>query len=322
MAITSKQDLIDYCLRRLGHPVIEINVDEEQLSERVDDAIAYWQEYHFDGSQRTYFRALVTASTLTLSAANANSFSVTEKITGETSGATAEVYKIRDSTTLELKRTDGTFVDGETITGAESGASYSLASTDAFVLGTWDKQYFDIADNIMSVVRVFNIGPSTGNTSPRSIFDVVYQFRLSDMYNLISSDLVYYTQMKQHLSLLDMILPSERTVRFNRRMNRLHMDCNWYEVFTPGTYILAECHAIVDPDVYTEAYNDMFLKRYATALIKRQWGANMSKFEGVRLPGGVTLNGGKIYQEADAEIQKIEDEMRLMYELPANFFVG
>jgi hypothetical protein len=242
-------------------------------------------------------------------------------IVGSTSGATAEAYASDGTNKLVLKRTVGTFVAGETVTQPGSGATATV-DTNGFTLGNWDTQYFEISDAVTGVVRVFSIGPANIGSSPRNIFDVVYQFRLTDMYDLMSSDMIYYTQVKTHLQMLEMILPGQRSIRFNRKMNRLYVDCNWYETFVPGNYVVAECYRILDPAQFSEVYNDMFLKRYATALIKRQWGENMKKFGGIQLPGCVTLNGKEIYDEAMEEIAKIETEMQDRFELPVDFMVG
>lgn len=322
MPIASREGLKDYCLRRLGHPVIEINVDDDQVEDRIQDAIEFWQEYHFDGVEKIYLKAQVIASTLTLEGTSAQLFIRGEKIRGATSGATSEVYEIEGTNKLVLKGTQGTFQNGETITGGSSGVSASAAASNAFVLGNWDTQYFEISDAVTGITRIFSIGPSTTGTNPRNIFDVVYQFRLTDMYDLLSTDLVYYSQVKQHLQTLEMLLPGERNIRFNRKMNRLYVDVNWMETFTPGSYIVAECFRILDPEQFVEVYNDLFLKRYATALVKRQWGENMKKFEGMQLPGGVKMNGQQIYDEAIKEIEQIEQEMQNRYELPVDFMLG
>jgi hypothetical protein len=322
MPITTRQELKDYCLRRLGYPVIEINVDEDQVEDRIQDALEFWNEYHFDGVEKVYLKAQVVASTLKLQGTNAPLFKRGEKITGQTSGATSEVYGVEGLNVLTLKATNGTFVNNEVITGQTSGVSALSSTANAFTLGNWDSQYFEISDAVTGVTRIFSVGPSTSNTSPRNIFDVVYQFRLTDMYDLLSTDLIYYAQVKQHLQTLEMLLPGERNIRFNRKMNRLYVDVNWLETFIPGSYVVAECHRILDPDQFAEVYNDMFLKRYATALIKRQWGENMKKFAGIQLPGGVTLNGKEIYDEAMTEITDIEKEMQSRYELPVDLMVG
>jgi hypothetical protein len=322
MPISTRQELKDYCLRRLGYPVIEINVDDDQVEDRIQDAIEFWQEYHFDGVEKIYLKAQVTASKVKIQGINAQLFAKGETITGATSGATAEVYEISGLNELTLKGTDGTFANNEVITGDQSGFSASTLTTNAFTQGNWDSQYFDISDAVTGVTRVFAIGPANVGSSPRNIFDVVYQFRLTDLYDLMSSDLIYYSQVKTHLQTLEMLLPGERNIRFNRKMNRLYVDVNWLETFIPGNYIVAECHRILNPETWTEVYNDIFLKRYATALIKRQWGNNMKKFGGIQLPGGVTLNGKEVYDEAEQEILKIEEEMQSRYELPIDFMCG
>lgn len=321
MPLTNRQELKDYCLRRLGFPVIEINVDDDQLEDRIEDAIEFWQEYHFDGVERMYMKAEVTASTLKIVETTAASFIVGELITGATSGATAVVEIVIDASNMQVKSPVGTFIDAEIITG-ETSAIAATVATAGYFWGTFDKQYFDVAEGITGIAKVFPIGPANASMSPRNIFDVVYQFRLSDMHNLLSSDLIYYSQVKTHLQLMEMLLPGDRSVRFNRKMNRLYVDVNWHEVFSPGAWIVAECFRILDPNQWTEVYNDLFLKRYATALIKRQWAINMKKFEGIKLPGGVELNGQVMFDEATAEIKQIEDEMQLRFELPVDFQVG
>lgn len=323
MAITTRAGLIDYCLRRLGSPVIEINVDDDQVSDRIDDALQFWSEYHFDGTERIYLKAQVAASTLTFAEAVADGYIHNELILGQTSGATARVYQILDGNTImQLSHTVGTFADSEIVTGASSGFSGVLTSSEAFVIGNWDLGYFETTDAITGVVRIFPVGTGNSGGSVNNIFDVVYQFRLTDMYDLLSSDLTYYAQMKQHLETLDMILPGQRTVRFNRKQNRVHIDVDWYTVFSPGMYIVAECFAIINPADFSKVYDDMFLKRYSTALIKRQWSENLIKFVGIQLPGGVTLNGDKLYEQAIGEIESLENEMQNRFELPPIFMVG
>ena len=142
------------------------------------------------------------------------------------------------------------------------------------------------------------------------------------MYNLLSADISYYYQMKQYLETLNTIFPGDRTFRFNRKSDKLYIDMNWFDQLLPGYYLVIELFTFVDPETVTKVYNDYFLKKYATALIKRQWGANLSKFSGVQLPGGVALNGDKIYDQAIDEIAKLEDEIQNRFEEPSAFFVG
>lgn len=322
MAISSRQGLVDYCLRRLGFPVIEINVDDDQVSDRIDDALQYFQEYHFDGVERVYLQHQVTTATLKFTGLSAPSFTVGETLIGDTSGASCKVYSIA-STTVTITKVQGTFVAGENLTGQESGYSRTLASTNFYTPGDMQNGEISISDAVIGVIRVLPInGASSGSQNANNMFDLVYQFRLNDMYNLLSADMIYYTQMKQYLSMLDMLLVGDRSFSFNRKTDTLKVHCNWEDVFEPGDFVLVECYRILDPETFTQVYDDMFLKKYATALIKRQWGENMKKFGGMQLPGGIIMNGQQVYDEAVQEIALIEQEMQSKSELPVDFMVG
>jgi hypothetical protein len=322
MAISSRQGLIDYCLRRLGFPVIEINVDDDQVSDRIDDALQYFQEYHFDGVERMYLVHQVTTASLKFSGLSAPLFEIGETLTGETSGATCKLFLL-DGTSAQVSTVKGSFSAGETVTGSVSGFSRALAITNFYTPGDIQNGYIPIPDSVIGVIRVLPVnGASSGMNNRNNMFDVIYQFRLNDMYNLLSADMIYYTQMQQHLSMLDMLLVGDRSIRYNRKMDEMYIDVNWNEVFNPGDFVIIECYRILDPNQYTQVYDDMFLKRYATSLIKRQWGENMKKFGGIQLPGGVILNGKEIYDEAVEEIATIENEMQLKSELPVDFMVG
>ena len=244
----SRQTLIDYCLRRLGAPVIEINVDDDQVQDRIDDALQFYQEYHHDATIRTYLKHEVTAQNIT------------------------------------------------------------------------DKS-IPIGNNIIYVKSVF---PISYNSNIDSMFDIKYQLHLNDLYDMsYIGDLVHYEMLQQYISLLDTTL--NRTtmfVRYNRHMDKLMIDIDWETSVKVGDFIVVECQAIVDPSTYSDIYNDMFLKQYATALIKQQWGANLIKFEGMQLPGGITINGRQLFDDANTELQTIRDQMQLNYEMPADFFVG
>jgi len=322
MAITTRTELKDYCLRRLGYPVIEINVDDDQVEDRVQDAIDYWNEYHFDGVERVYLKAQVEASEVRLSTIFASQFTVNETITGATSGATAKIYAVKSSNTLKVRDVNGTFSNGETITGSESGFSTTLHATTAYTEKSWTSGDFTVSDAVTGIIRVLPFGDAGSSRANTNIFDVVYQFRLNDMYNLLSSDVIYYNQVKMHLQLLDDMFAGSRSFSFNRKKNSIHLDVNMDETFEDGDYIVFEVYRALDPETYTEIYNDMFLRRYVTALIKRQWGENMKKFGGMQLPGGVTMNGQVIFDEALAELNALETEMQSRYELPVDFMVG
>lgn len=322
MAVSSRQGLIDYCLRRLGFPVIEINVDDDQIEDRIDDALQYFQEYHFDGVERVYLQHQITGATLRFSGLSSPSFEVGETLVGATSGASCRVLSI-NGMTISASKISGTFVASETLTGENSGFSRALAATNFYTPGDIENGYVSIPDAVIGVIRVLPVnGPSSGMNNANNMFDVVYQFRMNDMYNLLSADMIYYTQMKQYLSMLDMLLVGDRSFAYNRKTDKLEIHCNWSDVFDPGDFIIVECYRIVDPSTYTQVYNDMFLKKYATALIKKQWGDNMKKFGGMQLPGGIVMNGQQVYDEAVQEINLIEEEMQLKAELPVDFMVG
>lgn len=250
MAVNSRQSLIEYCLRKLGDPVIEINVDPDQLEDRVDEALQKYQEYHYDGTQRTFYKHQITQNDI-------------------------------------------------------------------------DNGYVTIPSSILFVVKMFALS-SSFNTS-RNFFDIKYQMMLNDiadMHNYIG-DLAYYEQMQQYLSLLDMKLNGLPQVQFTRRQNRLHI----FGDFNDGDlgvddYIALEVYQVIDPETFTQVYNDMWLKKYTAALIKKQWGMNLIKFEGMQLPGGVVLNGRQLYDDATTEIEALEEELRTTFESPIDFFVG
>jgi hypothetical protein len=323
-APTTRQELIDYCLRRLGFPVIEINVDEDQISDRIDDALQFWYEYHFDGRQKIFISYQITGDAIYL-ASNilAPNFTVGDKLTGGTSGATTVIKEIHSSNYFITEDTQGTFVAGETVTGSLSGFSAALHATTFYVAGDMGNKYIPVGNGVLSITRMFNFGGSTNSSTRGSeIFDVMYQFRQNDLYNLLGADMTYYTIVQQHLTTLEQLLVNQRQIRFNRKMNRVYVDTDWDKTFNPGDYVVFEAYSIVDPAEFSEVYDDMFLKKYATSLIKRQWGENMKKFGGIQLPGGVTLNGDKIFEEAITEIDQIERDMQLKYELPPTFMVG
>jgi len=310
---TSRSTLQEYALRRLGKGVIDINVSTDQIDDRTDEALQFFQEYHFDGVEKTYLKHKVTATTLTVS--NSSQFTVGEKITGGTSSATAKIFDAPTSTTIRVFNELGDFQANETITGAASSASQTVSAISA---GDIKNGYVTITDNIIGVVQVFPFS----NRTNLDMFDVRYQLRLNEIFDLANTSVMYYGMVQKHLSLIEEMLVGEKPIRFNRHSDRIHIDMDWNEDIQADEYLVFEVYRILDPSTYADVYNDMFLKRYLTALIKEQWGQNLSKFAGVQMPGGVTLDGPRILQEAREEIQKIEEEMSLRYELPVNMMVG
>ena len=313
---SSRQGLIDYCLRELGHPVLEINVDDDQIEDRIDEAFEFYREFHYDSVELVYLKEQITASSLTITGVNAASFTDGETITGGTSGAKATVHKNQAANKIYVKDVSGTFSSSETLTGNKSGTT---ATFSTITLGNYDNEYLSLSDAIVGVNKIL---PFSSRTRGIDLFDVRYQILLNDLYSLQSTDLIYYSQVKTQLQLIQDLLVGTKPVRFNKHQNRVYIDMAWDTDIDIGEYVIVECYRILDPDTFTDVYNDYFLKRYATALIKKQWGNNLKKFEGVQLPGGVTLNGQKIYEEAIDELKDLKQEAQNTYQLPVDFFVG
>lgn len=248
MRPSSRQELKEFCLRALGAPVLEINVEDDQLEDRIDDALQFYQEYHSDAVSRTYVKHKITQSDI-------------------------------------------------------------------------DNQFITLPEALLFVNRVL---PISSGYSSSGLFSVPYQIALNDIYGLRDpGNLINYVMTRQHLSLLDMQLNGlTQTIRFNRHTNRLHIEAQWGDRIKLDDYIVMEGYIVSDPDIFTDIYNDMFLKKYTTALFKRQWGLNLIKFAGLTLPGGVTLNGETILSAAETEIEKLESEMELKFSTPIDFFVG
>lgn len=266
----TKASLKEHCLRSLGKPVIDINVDDDQVDDRIDDALQYFAQYHYDGIERVYLKHQITQADIDRAATNSSS-TATDK-------------------------------------------------ADNSITATWldGKGFIPVPESVLSVVKIFDF--SDKNTV--NMFDVRYQLRLNDLYDFSSESIIHYEMTMQHLDLLDHILVGEKPIRFNQHQSRLYIDMDWSEDVNVGDYIIIECYRKLDPNTYTDVYNDIYLKRYTTALIKRQWGANLSKFEGVQMLGGVTLNGAKLFEEAQADIEKLEEQIQLAYELPPNYMIG
>mgnify|MGYP003149045796 FL=1 len=325
MAVPNSKDTFkDYCLRQLGFPVIEVNVDDDQLDDRVDEAIQFWQTYHDDATEKFFLKHKVTNSELIFQAVTTGTFVVGEVITGGTSGAESTVQAVPSTSTLkynDIKDSTKPFVGGETVTGGTSGATGVISSSGGIVIGDIENKYIPINSLITDVVRVM---PIRDDVSSSDMFDVRYQIHLHDMYNLgFMGSLAEYVMSMEYLDLLDKVIDSDQKhIDFNRHRNTLEVFMDWEEEVLPDEHIVVECVRIIDPATYTDVFNDYYLKKYATALIKRQWGQNLLKFEGMQMPGGVAFNGRQLYDDALADIEKLEEEARLNWERPVDFYSG
>jgi hypothetical protein len=267
MSVSSADGLINYAFRRLGAPVIDINVDKQQAEERLDDALQFFAERHFDGVEKHYYKHKVTQSDI-----------------------------------------DNGFIDVSGLTAGSAGG-YTGAPP-----GT----------SIVSVRKVMPFGSQTSN-----MFNVRYQMSLQDYFGInrnthygVALGLASYDSTKRFINLVEQLFETEKNFRFSKVTNRLYVDMNWSEDIDVGDFMLLEAYSILDANTFTEIYNDRLLKEYVTSLIKRQWGANLSKFDGVQLPGGITLRGAEIFSEANEEVRQIEERVLNEYELPIDFFLG
>jgi len=318
MAVSTRDGLKQYALRALGAPVLEINVDDDQLEDRLDEALDYWKIYHYEGIEQIYLKQQIRASEITLSTSVAGTFNLAEKITGATSGATAEVCqessRTSSGTLLLVKNVVGTFTAAETITGS-AGHTATLSS---ITLREYDNRYIEIPDYVWGVTQIISAGQAS---SSKNIFDLQYQLRLNDLYDLTSTSLIYYKTVMSHLALLDLELNGHQRFRFNRLNGRLYLDANWATDFILGDYIIVQSYRAMDPTTWSKVYNEQWLKHYVIALFKKQWATNIKKFSGIQLPGGVTLDGDKLYDEATTEIKDLEDELQNK-SAPLDFFLG
>jgi hypothetical protein len=244
---STRQELVDYCLRSLGAPVTEINIDEDQIEDRVDEALQFYQEYHSDGIVRTFYKHAITQQ-------------------------------------------------------------------------DYDNDYITIPEDVIVVLRVLKI--NTGYAA--DMFNIKYQMFLNDLYGLRNPEgLVNYEMTKQYLGLIEMTLTGQsQQINFSRHMHTVKIHDDWKKDVKIGQYIIIEGYQTLNPENYTDIYNDMMFKRYLTALLKRQWGQNLLKFENMVLPGGVTINGRPIYDDAQADIEKIESDFELKYSFPPDFYCG
>ena len=294
----------EYCLRSLGKPVIDINVDEDQVEDRIDEAVQYFSQYHTDGVERMYLKYKVTADDKVRLRKN-NDFTVFEE------GTYADNIELESGTNTDLEGA------GDLL--GEDGKAIHLESSNLVSTKYEENQnYLVIPDSVLSVINIFPLS----DRANLNMFDVRYQLRLNDLYDFSSTSIVHYEMTMRHLDFLDHILVGEKPIRFNTLSNRLYIDMDWAEDIDADEYLIIECYRQLDPTQHTRMFDDIMLKRYATALIKRQWGQNLSKFNGTAMLGGVTLNGPELFSTAIQEQQKLEEEIRLNFEEPPHMQQG
>jgi hypothetical protein len=275
---SSRQELIDYCKRKLGAPVLEINVADEQIEDLVDDAIQFFQERHFDGVYPTFLK-----------------------------------YQLTDD---DINRGRSQPTSGVGISTITIDHNVGLTTQFNFYEGG---NYLQIPPSVIGVNKIFHFDGT--NTISNNMFSVKYQLFLNDIYYWGSTELLTYAMVKTYLEDIEFLLTTQKQIRFNKRQDRLYLDIDWGSV-NAGTYLIIDCYRTLDPSDYSRVWNDSFLKMYLTALIKKQWGQNLMKFQGVKLPGGVELNGRQIYDDGQKELDVIMEKMSNTYELPPLDMIG
>lgn len=276
---TSRQQLIEYCLRKLGAPVLEINISDEQIDDLVDDALQYFHERHFDGVERMYLK-----------------------------------YKITQD---DIDRGKAKNTSGVGIVTTTSSANISGIGTVSFNFYE-NTNFIQVPDSVIGIEKVFKFDTSSISGG---MWSIKYQLFLNDLYYFNSVELLQYAMVKTYLEDIDFLLSPDKQIRFNKRQNRLYLDIDW-GAKSKDTYIIIDCYRILDPNDFTKVYNDSFLKKYLTALMKKQWGQNLIKFRGVKLPGGIELNGRELYEDGVRELDEIKSVMVNEYELPPYDFIG
>ena len=337
---STRTELKDWCLRRLGYPVIDINVDDDQAEDRIEEALQFFTEFLYPVMQRVYLKHKVTAEDKARAKTNStetvtNQGDPTTTLNGSvlaaaTSITLTDVTAFGTSGTLTISA-DDTPNAAETVAWtAKAGniltcPALANAHADGAVItlditATWEtgQNYVPIPDSVMSVLRILPFS----DKGTLNMFDVRYQLRLNDLYDFSDVSVIYYQMVMWQLDLLDMILIGEKPIQFSVHERRLYVDMDWVNDIETDDYLVIECYRKLNPTTFTDIYNDFFLKKYATALIKRQWGQNLSKFNGVTMLGGVTMNGEMIYSQAQEEINTLEDQGRLTYEEPLMFDIG
>ena len=284
---TTRSEFKEYVLRKLGAPVIDVNLASEQCEDLIDDALQIFYERHFDGVSRCYLKYKVTQDDK-------------DRGKGRPPGANPE----------------GTQTGITTTTITESMPT--KGSTDF----SWyeNSNYIPVPPHIIGVEKVMQ-WDNAQSISVSNMFSFKYQLVLNDLYYWGRTELLGYSMAMTYLETLNFLLNTEKQIRFNIRQNRLYLDIDYAEI-SAGDYIIINCSAAIDPDDFTRVYNDPFLKRYLTALVKRQWGMNLIKFQGVKLPGGTELNGRQIYDDGQREIDEIRAQMLSTYEIPPLDFIG
>lgn len=328
MALPSdRNSLVKFCLQELGAPVIQINIDEEQIENQVDKALELFKEYHIDGTGIFYKAFKVTGSTLKLTAAPAVDFEYREFVKGQTSGAEGRIEKYdkdnKELTFIFPNRVNPVdFIDGETVVGQRSGATTTLVASNAQTTGMIDKRYIDLPDSVVGVIDMMR-PRSTFGSHPINPFDLQYQLAQQvTIHTFLNADVLTYYMFQQDIQLWNQLFVGYKPTWHARKQNRLYIHTNWPEEFRVGEYILIKFWGAISPEEFPKVYGDKWLRKYLTALLQVQWGRNLTKFNNVTLPGGMVLNGENILEMGLKSKEEAEIELRSTYEMKTPFKIG
>ena len=311
----TRAEFRDYCLRRLGHPVIQINVDDDQIEDRIDDSLQYFHDYHFNGCEQMYMKHKIQQADIDrgwIYCPDAVIY-VTGVIPFDQSSSSVNMFDLRYQLRLHdlYDFTSVSYVSYEITMQHIRTLNLLFSGTPMFRFNRHqNKLFLDIDWS-----RDLQVGQYVVMECYRKL--VPDNITLTGTATISSSNL----SVTGTGTIFDQqILPGDE-VTFGSETKRV------IEISSPTQIKVDTPFASNENDVamiktgVSDVWNDRFLKRYATAMLKLQWGNNLSKFAGIQMPGGVTLDGVRIANEAQAEIDKIEEDVQ-SYILPGEFFLG
>ena len=321
---SSRTELKEYCLRKLGKPVIEINVDDDQVEDLIDDTIQLFNERVYDGVERVYLKYKLTQDDIDNGKNRNSDTTKKDQNTSDNPSVTAGSFVNGTSYKItSIGTTDFTAIGasantvGVIFTASGPGAGTGTADKCRTMGFEEGRGYLTVPDHIIGISGVQPIA----NTYVNNMFGFRYQFFLNDFYNFYAYDILNLEMTMQYISTLEFLIEGHKPIRYNKVQNKLFLDLDWGRV-TANDYVVIDCYRALDPTTFTRIYNERFVKEYLTSLIKKQWGQNLIKFTGIKMPGGVEFNGRQLYDDALAELEKIESKMLSTYETPPLDFVG
>ena len=318
MAIpTTRQQFKDYCLRRLGHPVLQINVDDDQVEDRIDDALQFFHDYHFDGCEKIFMKHKFTQADI-----DRRWIYVPEPVifvTGvfpfDDSNSSINMFDLR----YQLRLHD--LYDFTSV----SYVSYEITMQHIRTLNLLFSGTPQFRFNRHQYKLFLDIDWSTDPISNQYVIVECYRKLSPDVINLtgtITSNTSSNTVIGTNTIFDQEILENDFiTLSDGQNVQVRHINSPTEMVLT-NTVTANVTDVTMSKAGNSAVWNDRFLKQYATAKIKKQWGENLKKYGNIQMPGGVVLNGKEIWDEADQEIQRIEEDLQNNNVLPSEMYYG